>query len=234
MYQEKRILALIPARGGSKGIKNKNIIDLCDKPLIAYTIEAAKNSQYIDEIIVSTDSEMIADVARNYGASVPFMRPEYLATDTATTLDVVIHTVEFVNEKEMLFDTLILLQPTAPLRDEKNIDEAIEKFFENDEKSLLSVSEVDDNPLLIRTMDKNDNLIPLMNRSSTCRRQDMPTFYRVNGCIYINKIEEINENTSFNDNRLAYVMRKENSVDIDEIKDICVAKYYLEKDKVEC
>lgn len=230
MYQEKRILALIPARGGSKGIKDKNVIDLCGKPLIAYTINAAKGSQYIDEVIVSTDSEMIAGVARNYGARVPFMRPEYLATDTATTLDVVMHALKFVNEKEKLFDILVLLQPTAPLRGTNDIDRAIEKFFFYNEKSLVSVSEVDDNPLLIRTIDENDGLIPLMNRSSTCRRQDMPTYYRVNGCIYINSVEEINENTSFNDNKVAYVMNKKNSVDIDEIKDLYMASFYLENE----
>lgn len=228
MYNSKRILALIPARGGSKGIKDKNIIDLCGKPLIAYSIEAAKESKYIDEVIVSTDSEKIAKVARSYNANVPFLRPDALATDTATTLDVVMHAVEFMNRDKKKFDTLVLLQPTAPLRDAVDIDEAIEKFFFHKEKSLVSVSEVDDNPLLIRTIGDEDSLIPLINRSSTCRRQDMPTYYRVNGCIYINSIGELNENTSFNDNKLAYVMSKEHSVDIDELKDLCVAKFYLE------
>lgn len=229
MYQGKKILVLIPARGGSKGIKNKNIVDLCGRPLIAYSIEAAKKSKYIDEIIVSTDSARIAEVAQEFGANVPFLRPDYLATDTATTLDVVIHAVEHMNKKEKRFDTLVLLQPTAPLRDENDIDKAVEMFFQYNEKSLVSVSEVDDNPLLIRTIDETGRLIPLLNRSSTCRRQDMPIFYRVNGCIYINNIEELNESTSLNDNQLAFIMSKEHSVDIDEMKDLCVAGFYLEK-----
>ena len=135
MYKNKRILALIPARGGSKGIKDKNIIELCGKPLIAYSIDAAKNSKYIDDILVSTDSEKIAEVAKKYGARVPFLRPYELATDTSTTLDVVLHAIDYVNKEEKKYDTLILLQPTAPLRKTEDIDSAIEKFFLFEEKS---------------------------------------------------------------------------------------------------
>ena len=229
MYKEKRILALIPARGGSKGIKDKNIIDLCGKPLISYTIEAAKSSKYIDEIIVSTDSDRIAEISREYGADVPFKRPESLAGDASTTLDVVMHAIGFFREKESALDTLVLLQPTQPLRTSEDIDMAIEKHFLHEEKSLVSVCEVDDNPILIRTLEKDDLLIPLINMGSTCRRQDMPVYYRVNGCIYINKVCEINETTSFNDNELAYVMPQERSIDIDELKDLYLAQYYLNK-----
>lgn len=228
MYKEKKILALIPARGGSKGIKDKNIIDLCGKPLIAYTIEAAKKSAYIDMVIVSTDSKKIASVSKEYGARVPFMRPDRLATDNATTLDVVIHAIDFVKQGKDDYNTLILLQPTSPLRTNKEIDEAIEKHFLYDELGLVSVSEVDDNPILIRTINDAENLVPLLDTNSTCRRQDMPKYYRVNGCIYLNKIDEINGETSFNDNRLAYVIPKEHAVDIDGMIDLNVARYYLE------
>lgn len=231
MYNDKKILALIPARGGSKGIKNKNIIDLCGKPLISYTIDSAKGSKYIDEIIVSTDSEEIAGISRHYGACVPFLRPKELATDTSSTLDVVIHAIDFLDKKRDMFHTLILLQPTEPLRTSEDIDGAIEKHFLSGERSLVSVSEVDDNPILIRTLNQDNLLVPLINLNSTCRRQDMPVYYRVNGCIYINKISEINHTTSFNDNELAYIMQKEHSVDIDELRDVCVARYYLEKSK---
>lgn len=230
MYKNKRILALIPARGGSKGIKDKNIIELFGKPLIAYSIDAAKNSKYIDGILVSTDSEKIAEVSKKYGASVPFLRPYELATDTATTLDVVLHAINYVNKEEKKYDTLILLQPTAPLRKTEDIDSAIEKFFLFDEKSLVSVSEVDDNPILIRMIDDNERLKPLINQNSTCRRQDMPVYYRINGCIYINNIADLDENTSFNDNEISYIMSKEHSVDIDEYRDLCVAEYYLKRD----
>lgn len=229
MYNGKKILALIPARGGSKGIKNKNIIDLCGKPLISYTIEAAKRSGYIDEIIVSTDNQEIAEVARSYDAEVPFIRPASLAEDTSKTIEVVMHAINFLEQEDRLFDTLILLQPTEPLRTSDDIDGAIKKYFLCGERGLVSVSEVDDNPILIRSIDTNDLLIPLINTGSTRRRQDMPVYYRVNGCIYINKVSEINESLSFNDNKLAYIMQREHSIDIDELKDLYLAKYYLEE-----
>lgn len=227
MYKNKKILALIPARGGSKGIKNKNIVDLCGKPLIAYTIEAAQKSTYIDKIIVSTDSEDIKKVSQEYGATVPFIRPCELSTDTATTLDVVLHTIDFIKQGPDDFNTLILLQPTSPLRTYIDIDLAIKKHFLHNESGLVSVSEVNDSPILIRTVTDDEYLVSLLDRNSTCRRQNMPRYYRVNGCIYINKIEEINGKTSFNDNKLAYIMQKNHAVDIDEMVDLSVAEYYL-------
>ena len=220
------ILAIIPARGGSKGIPHKNIIDLCGKPLIAYTIEAALKSKYIDYVLVSTDDEQIASVAKKYRAQVPFMRPAELASDTARTLDAILHSINTLKDMGKRFSDLVLLQPTEPLRTSTDIDRAIELYYENNRQSLVSVSEVDDHPILIRTIEGN-RLKPLLNVSSTCRRQDMPKYYRVNGCIYINPIEEINESTSFNDNSIPYVMEKNHSVDIDELSDLALAKYYI-------
>lgn len=229
MYNGKKILALIPARGGSKGIKNKNIIELCGKPLISYTIDAAKGCNYIDDIVVSTDSEEIAKVARKYGAWVPFMRPAKYATDTSSTLDVVLHAVNKLKEEGNKYDVLVLLQPTEPLRDAVDIKGAIEKYFIEGAKDLVSVSKVDDHPLLMRTINKDGTLKKLLNLSSTCRRQDMPDYYRVNGCIYINGINNLKEETSFNDNNMPYIMSQEHSVDIDEPKDLVLAEYYLQR-----
>lgn len=227
MFGNNRILAVIPARGGSKGILHKNIIDLCGKPLIAYTIEAAINSRYIDYVMVSTDNEEIAGVARAFGAQVPFMRPAELASDTAKTIDAIYHSIGSLSDMGERFSDVVLLQPTEPLRTNDDIDVAIEKYYENKRHSLVSVSEVDDHPILIRTIE-GSLLKPLLNVPSTCRRQDMPKYYRVNGCIYINPIEDINENTSFNDNIIPYVMEKDHSVDIDELSDLALAKFYLE------
>ncbi len=229
MYKNKKILSLIPARGGSKGIKDKNIVNLNGKPLIAYTIEAAQRSIYIDEVIVSTDSEEIKRISMEYGADVPFIRPSDLSTDTATTLDVVLHAIDFVKQRQDDFNTLILLQPTSPLRTYMDIDMAIKKHFLHNELDLVSVSEVNDNPILIRTVVDDEYVVPLLDKNSTCRRQNMPKYYRVNGCIYINKIEEINSKTSFNDNKLAYIMPKNCAVDIDEMVDLRIAEYYLKK-----
>lgn len=228
MYKGKRILGLIPARGGSKGIPRKNIINLCGKPLINYTIEAGKNSKYIDYLIVSTDDLEIADIARQAGADVPFIRPSELATDTAKTVDTVIHAINFLKTKELYFDTMVLLQPTQPLRDSNDIDLAIELYSKNSFISLASVSPVSDHPLLIRSIDSN-RLHPLLSANSTCRRQDMPKYYRVNGCIYINNVFEINENTSFNDNPLPYIMETSHSVDIDDEIDLVMAEFYINK-----
>ncbi len=223
MFQHKRILAMIPARAGSKGIKNKNIIALCGKPLISYTITAAKESKYIDEVVVSTDSESIAAVARQYGASVPFLRPAELASDTAKTIDAVLHTVSMLPD----YDILVLLQPTQPLRTSADIDGAIETFFAQGQQALASVSEVDDHPLLIRQISQEGLLVNLLNNSSTCRRQDMPAYYRINGAIYINSCDYLTAQTSFNDNPVPYIMAKSHSVDIDDIVDLSVAEFYL-------
>lgn len=227
MFENKRILAIIPARGGSKGIPHKNIIDLCGKPLINYTIEAALGSKYIDYVIVSTDDQEIAKVARYCGAEIPFMRPAEFADDTSKTIDAVLYTVSELESIGEKFDILVLLQPTEPLRTAGDIDGAIDRYFECGCHSLVSVSEVDDHPILIRSVEEN-RLKPLLNGSSTCRRQDMPIYYRVNGCIYINAISELNRKTSFNDNTVPYIMERSHSVDIDELSDLALARYYIE------
>lgn len=228
MYRESRILAFIPARGGSKGIPHKNIIYLGGKPLIEYTIEAALQSRYIDYVFVSTDDCEIASISKDAGANVPFFRPDELAQDTSKTIDAVLHSVRKLEKMGECFDALVLLQPTQPLRTSEDIDNAVRKYYESGCKSLTSVCEVDDNPVLIRTIE-GDDLVKLLDVSSTVRRQDMPVYYRINGCIYINSISEVNENTSFNDNIIPYVMDREHSVDIDEMKDVYMAEYFLNK-----
>ena len=226
MYKNKRVLAFIPARGGSKGIPHKNIIDLNGYPLISYSITEALKSKYIDKVLVSTDDEKIASVAKEYGADVPFLRPERLASDKAKTIDAVLHAIDFLHQNGEKFDTFVLLQPTQPLRTVEDIDSAIEKYMDNNCTPLVSVCLVDDHPLLIRTI-KEGRLESLLNQSSTCRRQDMPQYYKVNGCIYINEIDQIDENTSFNDNKLPFIMPKERSADIDDYSDLKMAEYYL-------
>lgn len=227
MINGRKVLALIPARGGSKGIKDKNIYSLCGKPLVFYSIESARYSKYVDKIVVSTDSEKIAIIAKEFGAEVPFLRPVEFASDTAKTIDVIIHAINWLKEKGDIFDILVLLQPTSPLRTVAEIDNALEKFIDCDEKSLVSVSEVSDNPILIRTIDRDGILHPLLNCSSSVRRQDMKIYYRVNGSIYINRISEIHEETSLNDNVVPYIVKTENAIDIDEMKDIVIAEWLL-------
>ena len=228
MYKDKRFLAIIPARAGSKGIKDKNIIDLCGKPLIAYSIEAAIKSKYIDRVVVSTDGENIANVAKNYGADVPFLRPKYLAADTAKTIDTVVHCIEELKRQGDEYDYVVLLQPTQPLRESFHIDEAIELILDKNAEGLVSICKVKEHPILMRTLNEDRTMKTLLNSSSTKRRQEFEEFYRVNGVIYINKINEnLNRDTSLNDNKLPYIMDEKYSVDIDEFLDVKIAKLMI-------
>lgn len=231
MFNNKKILALIPARGGSKGIPNKNIISLANKPLIAYSIEECKKSRYIDDIVVSTDSETIAKVAKEYGAEVPFLRPEELAKDTSKTVDSVLHAIEELGKFGRDYDSFVLIQPTQPLRTFEDIDGAIEIHYENEKKNVVSVCEVSEHPLLMRTI-SNGVLEPLLNKSSTCRRQDMDKYYKVNGCVYVNSVDKLDVNTSFNDNPIPYIMDQSHSVDIDEPSDLEYAEFLLNKGRI--
>lgn len=227
MIQGRKILALIPARGGSKGIRNKNIIDINGMPLIGYSIKEAGKSRYIDDIIVTTDDDEIQRVSVRMGAQVPFLRPKELATDKASTLDAVLHAVHTLGDMGKEYDILVLLQPTSPLRTVEDIDNALERFMMYSETALASASEVKDHPILMRNIQNDGMMTRLLNINSTVRRQDMPKVYRINGSIYINRISELNSTTSFNDNPLAYVMEQSHSVDIDEYSDIALVKYYL-------
>ncbi len=228
MYKNNKILAIIPARVGSKGTKNKNIIDVCGKPLIGYTIDAAKKSKYIDYIYVSTDSDKIRDVALECGASIPFMRDPSLATDTAKTIDAIIYSIDEFKKRDMIFDYLVLLQPTSPLRTTEDIDASIEKLLSSNNTSLVSVSKTLENPILMRTINTDGTLNRIIDTASDVRRQDFKDYYRVNGAIYINKIDEMDINTSFNDNVLSYIMDEEKSVDIDTYDDLEKVRNYIE------
>lgn len=229
MYQGKKILALIPARGGSKGIKDKNIIDLCGKPLITYSIECGLQSKYIDAVVVTTDNEKIAEVSLQHGARVPFLRPAEYAQDTSTTLVAVLHAIRTLEEMGETYDTHVLLQPTQPLRTSEDVDNAIEVYFSNGEEDLISVSPVSNHPVLMRTIGEDGKLHPVLNYTADMRRQDMPPYYRIDGCIYINDIKRLNDDSKFANNSIPYIMEPEHAVDIDELLDLEIAKYYLDR-----
>ncbi len=220
MYKNKKILAVIPARGGSKGIKQKNTLKVLGKPLINYTIDEAKKSNYIDKIHVSTDADYIAEVARANGINVPFLRPSELASDEAPTILSLLHSIDKLKESGLDFDYLVLLQPTQPLRLAKHIDEAIEKIVDENLEDIVSISPVTEHPILMRTIGENGKLNRILDINSTARRQDFSNFYKVNGAIYINKIKNINVDLSLNDNHNPYIMEREYDIDIDEMEDI--------------
>ena len=224
MYKDNRILAVVPARGGSKGIPHKNIAKVRGKELLVYTLDAAKASKYIDEIIVSTDDIMIEQVAVRENVKV-LRRPKELAQDKSKTIDVLLHVIENINNG---FDYLVLLQPTQPLRTAEHIDRAIELMIDENYPSLLSVSPVKDHPILIRQMDVNRKLTPMFACNSTVRRQDFPDYYVVNGAIYINKISDLNSESSLNDNLYGYEMTSEFDLDIDEPRDLILFESLLD------
>lgn len=216
-----KVLALIPARSGSKGVKDKNIKLFKGKPLMAHTIESALQSKIFDEVFVCTDSQNYADIAKKYGASVPFLRSKRSASDRSKSIDCVLESLDKFSKLEKTFDVLVLLQPTSPLRNATHIKEAFNKFIELGCKGLVSVYESRENPIFMRTI-RNNRLQNIIQKQSTIRRQDLTKTYCINGAIYINLIASLSASTSFNDNPIAYIMPEKYSLDIDREEDFLI------------
>jgi CMP-N,N'-diacetyllegionaminic acid synthase len=226
MYKDKSFLAIIPARGGSKRLPRKNVLDLNGKPLIVWTIEAGLNSKYIDKIIVSSDDDEILDISKNFGAET-IKRPEELASDTATTFDAIKHTIDNLEK----YDYIVLLQPTSPLRDEKHIDEAIELLVEKNADAVVSVCEMDHSPLWSNTLPQDGNMNNFLRDEVLNKRsQDLAKYYRLNGSIYICKTNKLLKAQSFmlKENIFAYIMDRKSSVDIDDEIDFKMANILAE------
>lgn len=233
MINNYHVVVLIPARGGSKRLPKKNIKLLDGKPLIAWSIECAKKSQYVDQIIVSTDSQQIKDISENYGANVPFIRPDYLSNDTATTYDVLQHAIESLalNKPNIL---LVLLQPTSPLRTTEELDKAIEYFIQKNALGVVSVSEMEHSPLWANVLPDDNNMLNFLPNNIVGKRsQDLPTYYRINGSIYIYDIESLlkNKKVFFDERVFAFVTVPDTSVDIDTMLDFKIAESILEYKK---
>ncbi|MCR4695261.1 MAG: acylneuraminate cytidylyltransferase family protein [Pseudobutyrivibrio sp.] len=227
------MIALIPARGGSKGVPGKNIKDLCGKPLIAYAIEAALRADGIDRVIVTTDDQAIADVAREYGAEVPFIRPDYLASDTSSAIDVYLHATEFVmNETGEKIDKFMVLLPTVPMRTEKHIEEALAQFERDEATTLISYTEAEVPASWYHTIDDQGRLhnAGFGQGSNVSNRQANEKYYIPNGAIYILDYDLLKEKrTYYCDNTVAYVMKSEDSIDIDYPMDFEIARVFMEK-----
>lgn len=225
MFKSKTFLAIIPARGGSKRLPRKNILDLAGKPLIAWSIEAGLRSKYIDRTVVSSDDDDILTISKYYNADA-IQRPEELAGDSSTTFDAIKHAIESFSQ----YDYIILLQPTSPLRDNNHIDEAIELLMAKDAEAIVSVCEMDHSPLWSNTLSKDGNMDGfLRDEIKNQRSQDLEKYYRVNGAIYIcNTAKLLEEKTFFiNDSIFAYKMDRKSSVDIDEEIDFKLAHLLL-------
>ena len=217
-YLNKTFLAIIPARGESKRLPRKNLLDLCGKPLIAWSIEAGLKSKYIDKLVVSSDDDKILDIAVEYKIK-GIKRPKKLANDIATTFDAVKHSIDKLES----YDYIVLLQPTSPLRNFKHIDESIKLLEQKNADAIISVCEMDHSPLWSNTLDKDgvmDNFLRegILNK----RSQDLEKYYRLNGAIYICKTDKLLKEKSFflKENTYAYLMNRETSVDIDHEIDL--------------
>lgn len=229
MNDNLNVVALIPARGGSKGIPRKNIVNLSGKPLISYTIEAAKNSKYINRIIVSTDNEEISQVAKKYGAEVPFLRPFELAKDNTPALPVIQHAIKYLEEIENYkVNIVVVLQPTSPLRSEKYVDEAVEKLLKTRADSVVTVCKVKHHPFWCFAA-KEERLYTFSEKGITVsRRQDLPEIYALNGAVYAVRRDVLFEqNSVFGRDTRAVVMPNEESVDIDDYFDLFIAEMVL-------
>lgn len=229
MFNGKRILAVIPARGGSKGLPGKNIRDLAGKPLIAWSIEAAFGSRYLDKVVVSTDSPEIAEAAGRFHAEVPFLRPAHLATDKAKSLEAIFHTIQWLESHRESHDIVMILQPTSPLRTTRDIDQAIELFFQKNASSIVSVCPCAHHPWWSNCLPEDGNMGNFLRPEVLgTNRQELPEFYRLNGSIYLADIHFLRENGSFYGNRtFAYVMPTQDSVDIDTLLDFKLAELLL-------
>ncbi|MCC4831109.1 acylneuraminate cytidylyltransferase family protein [Shewanella sp. 10N.7] len=226
MFKNKKILAIIPARGGSKRLPRKNILNLMGKPLIAWSILAAKDSKYIDKLLISTDDIDIANISNKFGAQVPELRPEELATDKATTKDVILYTL---NNFGKHFDVVVILQPTSPLRNSLHIDEALEVYMAKSASSVISVTPCEHPPCWSNTLPHNGSMKGFIKPANVKRSQDYSQSYRLNGAIYIYDINSfINEkDISYTEHSFSYVMDNESSIDIDTELDFKFAEFYL-------
>lgn len=227
MIGDKRVIAIIPARGGSKGLPGKNIRPLCGKPLIGWTIEKALGSKYVDVVTVSTDDRAIAEAARRHGAAVPFLRPAELATDTASTYDVIRHVLAHYEESEGLtFDYVLLLEPTSPLREDDDVDRMLEALDAraDDFDSCISVGEVREHPSIMKRIADGSMEAYCPELTTAARRQDNEPAYFPFGVGYLAKREVLlRENTFYTPRSLPYEIKRYQNYEIDDIYDfLCV------------
>ncbi len=233
MLKNQKVICIIPARKGSKGLKNKNIKKLKNIPLIAWSILVAKKCKMIDEIIVSTDSKKISKIAKKYGAKVPFLRPSNLATDKSSSFEVLKHAINFYKRKKVFFDYVLLLEPTSPLRDYKDVNLCLKKVLKNKIDAMVSVTKViNQHPSFLYSLKKNNFLVPYLKNKKKLyvRRQDINSLYYLEGSIYISKISSLlKKRTFYHEKTQAFTVDKWKSLEIDDIDDFNLAQFYTRR-----
>ena len=231
LIAQNRVLAIIPARGGSKGLPGKNIRHICGKPLIGWSIEQALASKYIDEVAVSTDSEDIAAIAKEYGAQVPFLRPAHLSTDTASTIDTMVHCLSWYQSSANLkFDVIVLLEPTSPLREDRDVDVMLETLCQQSDEfdAIISVGEVKEHPGIVKQI-RGKRLMPFVPElPQNKRRQDNVKCYFPFGVAYIVKTSALLSERTIYPNRSTYFMIKRyQCYEIDDVYDALVVEQIM-------
>lgn len=230
-----RNICIIPARSGSKGLIDKNIKSFCGKPLISYTISEALKANIFDVIMVSTDSLRYADIAKKHGASVPFLRSPEMSSDNASSWGVVKEVLAHYKEEGVVFDNVFLLQPTSPLRKANSIVSAYRLFLDNNANYVVGVCETDHSPLWSNTLPADLSLHGFIKKEVfDTPRQALKPFFRINGAIYIIKVEYLmatNTSDFFDDKAYAYIMSKNESIDIDDELDFVVAEAIFKNGK---
>ncbi len=221
-------LAIIPARSGSKGLRDKNIKLLLGKPLIVYSIEAALKSGLFAEVMVSTDSEEYARISRKWGAEVPFLRSAETSSDTASSWDTVREVLSEYKKIGKEFETVCLLQPTSPLRTHEDIENAYRIYHKKNANTVIGVCEVDHSPLWENTLPEDEAMDNFISKQNNLRRQELPVYYRINGAMYIVDAQKIMIKNDIYENSYAYKMLKEKSIDIDTELDFIVAEKVME------
>ena len=225
-------IAIIPARSGSKGLKDKNIKELLGKPLIYYSIKAAIDSNAFDKIFVSTDSQKYADIAKECGADASFLRSEKTSSDTASTWDAVREVLEEFDKRGEHYDQIMVLQATSPLRTPKDINNAINLYNEKEANAVVSVTETDHSPLWCNTLPEDGSMDNFENPvTANLPRQKLPKYYRYNGAVYLINRNELDEVQMFKRKCYAYIMPQDRSIDIDTELDFRIGEILMESRK---
>lgn len=225
MINDLRVLGVVTARGGSKGLPGKNIRPLCGKPLIGWTIDVARASSTIDAVIVSTDAAEIAAVAEQFGAEVPFIRPPELSGDTASSIDVVVHAIDTLALGGRHFDIVVLLEPTSPLREPSDIDIGVQKMIDTRAEAVVSVCRAEcTHPAFMFRKKEDSRLVPYMGAQPTgLRRQDIESVYFLEGTLYASRVEVLKAKRSFyHEGTVAFEVPKWKSLEVDDIDDFCM------------
>lgn len=231
MINNQKVLAIIPARGGSKGVLRKNTRNFCGKPLIAWTIEEALKCKYIDRLIVSTEDLEIATVAKEFGAEVPFLRPEQLAQDATPGIGPILHALDCLSKQENFNpDLTCTLQCTSPFRKTYHIDEALERIVAGGHDSIIGVCESEVNPYWMKRIENGRIKDFITTKINYTRRQDLPKVYRLNGAIYIARTAVLlKKGNWYTNNTVPYVMDKASSIDIDDLQDFKIAEFLMKE-----